>query len=396
MRNSYLVILSCLVSIPIIYVILFIHTFFNLHNEFQENFKSLENLNFHEKYSKKVHHIRQEKVLDWLWKKPKVEDMMFTTINKLEDKELIVLIQGDSFMEQLTNSSYYNQDTNIELLTNGEKPKNISVELVQKFKSKKKVGFVSGGTGSYSPSLMNLQLDVLEQDFKILPNIVIAYVDQSDIGDEYCRYKNHRFYENGVLKSIQPESHLMWRETFNYSEIYEKSKIRLKNNSKILQTFFLTNFNFKYGFVKSSTRLYRKYISTNKADKEKLTKCYWGTIEKYLIKHHDTETEYFKNQVKEYLEKMKKKEHIEKIFFVTFPHIKNFNKTYKLNVSDVIESVVKDEKIVTHINFSKILLNDNNFNYENIYLNDGIHLNRDNHANLFMKKILDELSKYLL
>ena len=396
MRNSYLVILSCLVSVPIIYVILFIHTFFNLHNEFQENFKSLENLNFHEKYSKKVHHIRQEKVLDWLWKKPKVEDMMFTTINKLEDKELIVLIQGDSFMEQLTNSSYYDQDTNVELLTNGEKPKNISVELVQKFKSKKKVGFVSGGTGSYSPSLMNLQLDVLEQDFKILPNVVIAYVDQSDIGDENCRYKNLRFFENGVLKSIQPESHLMWRETFNYSEIYEKSKIRLKNNSKILQTFFLTNFNFKYGFVKSSTRLYRKYISTNKADKEKLTKCYWGTIEKYLIKHHDTETEYFKNQVKEYLEKMKKKEHIEKIFFVTFPHKKNFNKTYKLNVSDVIESVVKDEKIVTHINFSKILLNDNNFNYENIYLNDGIHLNRDNHANLFMKKILDELSKYLL
>ena len=65
-------------------------------------------------------------------------------------------------------------------------------------------------------------------------------------------------------------------------------------------------------------------------------------------------------------------------------------------MSDVIESVVKDEKIVTHINFSKILLNDNNFNYENIYLNDGIHLNGDNHANLFMKKILDELSKYLL
>ena len=396
MRNSYLVILSCLLSILIIYVILFILTYLNLNNEFKENFKSLENLNFHEKYSKQVHHIRQEKVLDWLWKEPQMEDMMFTTINTLEDKELLVLIQGDSFMEQLTNSSYYITDTNVEVVPNEEKPKNISVELVQKFKSNKSVGFVSGGTGSYSPSLMNLQLDVLEQDFEILPNIVIAYVDQSDIGDEYCRYRNHSFFENGVLKSIQPESHLMWRETFNYSEIYEKSKISLKSKSKILQTFFLTNFKFKYGFVKSSTRLYRKYVSTNKADKEKLAKCYWGTIEKYLIKHHVTETEYFKNRVKDYLEKMKKKEHIEKIFFVTFPHKKNFNKTYKLNVSDVIESVVKDEKIVTHINFSEILLNDNNFNYENIYLNDGIHLNRNNHANLFMKIILDELSKYLL
>ena len=89
MRNSYLVIFSCLLSIPIIYVILFILTYLNLDNEFKENFKSLENLNFHEKYSKKVHHIRQEKVLDWLWKKPQMEDMMFTTINTLEDKELL-------------------------------------------------------------------------------------------------------------------------------------------------------------------------------------------------------------------------------------------------------------------------------------------------------------------
>ena len=54
-----------------------------------------------------------------------------------------------------------------------------------------------------------------------------------------------------------------------------------------------------------------------------------------------------------------------------------------------------DEKIITHINFSKILLNDDNFNYENIYLEDEIHLNWDNLANLFMKEILDKLSKYL-
>ena len=230
MKNSFLVILSCLVGISIIYVTLFIYTFFNLHNDFKYNFKSLENLNFHEKYSKKMHHIREELVLDWLWKEPKVEDLMFTTINELEDKEVIVLIQGDSYMEQLTNWSY------IEQLDNTKEYKNISVELVQKFKSKKKVGFVNAGTGSYSPSIMNVQLDVLEEDFKILPNIVIAYVDQTDIGDENCRYKNHKFFENGVLKSIRPETFLMWREAFNYSEIYEKSKIALKSESKILQT----------------------------------------------------------------------------------------------------------------------------------------------------------------
>ena len=147
MKNRYLVIISSVVTLAIIYIALFIYTFFNLHNEFATNFKSFENLNFHEKYSKKMHHIREEIVLDMLWKKPRVEDLMFTTMNELEDKEVIVLFQGDSYMEQLTVSS---------------EPKNKAAELVQKFRSKKKVGFVNGGTGSYSPSVMNLQLDVLE------------------------------------------------------------------------------------------------------------------------------------------------------------------------------------------------------------------------------------------
>ena len=39
---------------------------------------------------------------------------------------------------------------------------------------------------------MNLQLDVLEQDFKIFPDVIIAYIDQTDIGDENCRYKNNK------------------------------------------------------------------------------------------------------------------------------------------------------------------------------------------------------------
>ena len=111
--------------------------------------------------------------------------------------------------------------------------------------------------------------------------------------------------------------------------------------------------------MKSAIRFYRKYISDDKIDKEKLRKCYWSETESYLINPNDEGTKYFADQVRAYLKNMEQKEHIEKIFFVTFPMKKNFNKTYKLNVSDVIESVVKDNKNVTHINFSKILLNDN-------------------------------------
>ena len=49
--------------------------------------------------------------------------------------------------------------------------------------------------------------------------------------------------------------------------------------------------------------------------------------------------------------------------------------------------LVKDNKNVTHINFSKILLNDKNFDYENIWLEDQIHLNHYYHGNLLIRKI---------
>ena len=36
-----------------------------------------------------------------------------------------------------------------------------------------------------------------------------------------------------------------------------------------------------------------------------------------------------------------------------------------------------------------------NFDYESIWLADQVHLNPENHGNIFIKKILEELSKYL-
>ena len=387
MKNSYLVIVSCLVSIFLLYTLVFIYTFFNFNNEFKYTFKSLENLNFHEKYSKKLHHIREELDLNTLFKRPKVEDLLFTTITNPEEKEVIVLFQGDSWMEQLT----FPVDDNF-----------ISVELVQKFKSNKKIAFINGGTGSYSPSIMNLQLDVLEHDFKIFPNIIIAYIDQTDIGDENCRYKNNKVYKDGVLKLIQPEAHLMYRDLFNYSQIYGISKIFLKDNSKISKTFQLINFKFKYGITKSSIRFYRKYISNSKLNKSKLIKCYGGEIANYLINPNDADIKYFADSIREYLKKIDQKKHVKKVFLITAPHKKHFYKnsdqktSYKLNVSDVVNSVLKDKKNITHIDFSKILLNDKNFDYKNIWHVDNMHFNTNTHGKLFIQTILDELSKYLL
>tara|TARA_B100000315_G_scaffold127609_1_gene117358 strand:+ start:11 stop:1174 length:1164 start_codon:yes stop_codon:yes gene_type:complete len=387
MKNIHLVIASCLISIILIYTVLFIYTLFNFDKEFGYTFKTSENLNFHQKYSKKLHHIREEITLDLLFKKPKVRDLLFTTINNIEDKEIIVLFQGDSWMEQLTSPV----DDNF-----------ISVKLVQQFKSQKKVGFINAGTGSYSPSLMSLQLDVLDEEFKIFPNVIISYIDQTDIGDENCRYKYNKTYKNGILESVQPEAQLMYRDIFNYSEIYGLSKIYLKNNSKILKTYQLINFKFKYNLKKNFIRFYRKYISNLKSDKDRLKKCYGNEMQKYLINPSDSDIKYFEDAIEEYINKIEQKKHIKKIILVTAPHKKNFDDnsdqkgSYKLNVSDVVDDVIKNKKNITHINFSKILLSDKNFDHKNIWHIDDVHLNSNFHGKLFMRKILDELSNYLL
>ena len=121
---------------------------------------------------------------------------------------------------------------------------------------------------------MSLQLDILEKDFNILPNIVISYIDLTDLEDENCRYKNNKVFENGILKSVKSDNYSLYRTVYNYSKIYGLSRIFLSKKSKISKTFHLINFKFEYGLKKSGIRFYKKYISNLKSDKEKLRKCY--------------------------------------------------------------------------------------------------------------------------
>ena len=97
-----------LIVVVFVYILLFLYTFFNFGNEFKDTFKSLKNLNFHEKYSKKLHHIREEPTLDLLFKKAEMKDLLFTKINDLENVKTTVLFQGDSWMQEIITKKYQN------------------------------------------------------------------------------------------------------------------------------------------------------------------------------------------------------------------------------------------------------------------------------------------------
>ena len=381
MKNLIFKIIVFFLVTIFVYIVIFLYTLLNLDKKHPSHFKSLEQISFHKKYSSKIHHIRDQYALNYFFKKDEINDLLFSNINEIDKKDFTVLLQGDSWIDQIT----FSKDNDFS-----------SLKMLQKYGLNKKIEFISGGTSSFSPSLMSLQLDILQEDFNILPDIVIAYIDQNDIGDENCRYKNIKNYENGILKNVQPESYS--NRIWDYTKIYELIRISLTYKSKYLKTFHLLNFELKHSFlrliVKTNTMI------KNKFKNEKFVKCHYPTIEQYLINPKKEHITYFYNTVDNYLKKLKEKKNIKKIFLVTFPHKKHFKTNddkyfYKLNISDVIDNVIKNKKDITHINFSKILLNNNDFESKNIWSEDEIHLNSVNHANLFIKKILEELNNFL-
>ena len=65
---------------------------------------------------------------------------------------------------------------------------------------------VNAGTMSYSPSLMSMQYRMLKENFNVKPDYIITYIDQTDILDENCRYKELKKYDkNKNLISVPYE-----------------------------------------------------------------------------------------------------------------------------------------------------------------------------------------------
>ena len=120
MKFIYSLLTKSFFTIICVYIFLFVYTFFNYENEFKDTFKSLENLNFHEKYSKKIHHIREENSLKRIFKQANVNDLLYSTVNSLENKKNIVLFQGDSWFQGITLKGIYNLKLIKEMIKTGE------------------------------------------------------------------------------------------------------------------------------------------------------------------------------------------------------------------------------------------------------------------------------------
>ena len=376
-KNYLTVLISTFLSIFLCYFLIFLKIHFKHLHEHPYRFKSIDTLMFNKNYYNKFHHLRN---VDGRWEiKGKPENYLFSTINKFSINTDNILLQGDSWIEKII---YEKKSHN----------------LINNFVKKNNLGLVNAGIASYSPSLMQLQYEILEKDFNIKPSIVVAYIDQTDLGDELCRYKDKRVYnKNNTLIAIKKESYS--RATYDYIKIFYISEIILLYDSTFLRNFILTNFFIKYEFLRFVNKV--KSIKKNGWQNRDASKCRFNEIRKYLIKSNDNEISYFEDRVKDYINLLLTKEYIEKIILVTFPHhnhifgyidSKKEKKYYTVNISNIIEKIAQNNEQIYHLNFSQLIA-DGKINFEkNSYFGDpASHLKETDHANIFTQEIINLL-----
>ena len=335
-------------------------------NKNNENlFKTKKDLSFHKKYSKKLHHLRDSN----RWGEVE-NDYLFSIIEQNKNFEKTLLIQGDSWSEQISESLP-------------------SKSLLKEFSQNEKINIINAGITSFAPSLMHVQYKILKKDFKIIPDNLIIYIDQTDIGDERCRYSKKKIYSSlDKLEFVENEKYS--KATYDYSKIYDYSELYIENRwlSTIIRFPFIK---LKQFYFRSKTVM--DSIIVNGWKERNKYKCSFYEIQKELLTYSEESKIIFDKSLREYLKLLEKEKNLEKILIVSFPHKYHHDKQYSVNVSNYIDQIIKDTEDIRikHLNFSKTFFSSELIN-KMYQLNDpGSHLKNEYHANFFIKEILSKL-----
>jgi hypothetical protein len=143
-----------------------------------------EQILFYKKYTDILNHVREPHFLFHISSdiQSTITDFLFT---RAGEGGRTVLMQGDSWAEQFVTSLG-------------------SHVILERFADQNDVSFINAGIASYSPSLMEAQYVVLTRDFKIRPEVVIGLIDQTDVADELCRYRNLLAFDSEQRPIVRP------------------------------------------------------------------------------------------------------------------------------------------------------------------------------------------------
>ena len=199
-----------------------------------------------------------------------------------------LLVQGDSWGEGL--------DRNINHMVANFKQKNI----------------ISAGTTSFSPSNFEGQLGYFKNiDYNI--NTIVVIIDQTDILDEYLRYKKVVVPGIGNKSSVvKPFNAWQHYSFYNYNH----------------------NYNFKSGFLFVLNKFHRKTNLKNSVR--------YKDAQNILINGDKNAIDYFENRLKSYINYVKVNTNTKNLILVTHDHYQHLNGEYKVSTNESVSSVTNN------------------------------------------------------
>ena len=226
---------------------------------------------------------------------------------------------------------------------------------------------------------MTSQLNLLRNDFNFNPDFLIAIIDQTDIGDELCRYKNLRKRIKGKI-IVEPEP----VESFEYNASFQ-----IIDNFKM---FFSNHFAlFKIAYYLKNQIIYKINKNNYKI------RCGRNQILAPLengIKNH--EKLYIIEVLNDYFDEAFSSSNLKELIIVTHPHKRHLSNDFIFDVGTLIQEAKEKSiyrKKIKSISFSENLKNysDNQINEIFIENDPYSHLNDDYFLNTFLPHILAEI-----
>ena len=290
------------------------------------------------------------------------KDFFFTTISEFNNQSKNILIQGDSWAEQLSKKDTYN--------------------YLKEFSKKNNYGLVNSGIRSYSPSPMAVQLYLLRKDFNLKPNIIVALLDQTDIGDELFRYNIPNWQENKI-------------NYFDKSHETSLVQIFTENNFNSIKLISLIELYYSSNLKKFST--HKKTIFYIYSRLKNFVQGIPSVMSPIVNGMSDHDIDLFASRVENYIDISFQDDNLEYLIFVTHPHKIHFEgNRYKIELGNLLEKILNNSNYsdkMFHINFAKIdeiksIKPDIMFLKNDVYS----HLNEKMYLKYYLPEILKKLN----
>jgi hypothetical protein len=195
-----------------------------------------------------------------------------------------------------------------------------SFQTLEQYSRNSNVNITISGTGSYSPTLLGIQGRILNSDFGLTFDKAFIVIDNTDIGNELCSYKDVIYQDVEGLVNARAFVAEDNQAVFNHQTMLRVSEIINSENLSLVKLFQLS-------LKKLNNYIYR----------ETEPNCGWSQISHFLTDGMEEEELAYFNSTLDYLvEELRSTNQNMTIYLITIPHRGHVTGEYVLSTGSVI------------------------------------------------------------